>query len=295
VFEFPVALLRYVQNHDDAGAPRRGWMTALPRVLDEVRRRWSLNVGRPFQPGGCASWVAPARDAAGTPLVLKLGWRHYEAEHEADGLRVWGGGGTVRLVDSLELTDTSALLLEACEPGTHLSQVLPADEQDVVVAGLLRRLWMESAPGHPFRPLTSMCEQWSAEFEQEYAGCDPRRRLDGGLAQAGIELCRSLPATAQSTVLLHTDLHPENVLAAGREPWLGIDPKPYLGDPAYDVLQHMLNFPDRLSADPVGFALRMAQLLDLDRTRVRHWLFARCVQESVDRPDLGAVAMALAP
>ena len=36
--------------------------------------------------------------------------------------------------------------------------------------------------------------------------------------------------------LPHWDLHFENVLAAEREPWLAIDPKPLLGDPAFDVL-----------------------------------------------------------
>jgi len=90
-------------------------------------------------------------------------------------------------------------------------------------------------------------------------------------------------------------LHHDNVLTATREPWLAIDPKPYLGDPAYDPLQHMLNFPDRLATDPAGFARRMAGLLDLDPDRLRYWLFARCVQESVRAPQLRAAAIQLAP
>lgn len=57
----------------------------------------------------------------------------------------------------------------------------------------------------------------------------------------------------------------------------------------------MLNFPDRLVADPAGFAQRMADLLDLDAARLRQWLFARCVQESVDRPVLRSVVLDLAP
>ena len=85
------------------------------------------------------------------------------------------------------------------------------------------------------------------------------------------------------------------MLAARREPWLVIDPKPYLGDPTYDPLQHMLNCPDRLVADPAGFADRMAALLELEANRLRHWLFARCLVESLDRPFLGAVAAAPAP
>ncbi len=53
-------------------------------------------------------------------------------------------------------------------------------------------------------------------------------------------------------MLLATDLHAGNVLRAEREPWLVIDPKPFVGDPTYDALQHMLNCDDRLRADPVG-------------------------------------------
>ncbi len=116
-----------------------------------------------------------------------------------------------------------------------------------------------------------------------------------GLARAGIELFRALPRTADRTALLYTDLHPENVLAARREPWLAIDPKPYLGDSTYDALQHMLNHPDRLAIDPRGFVARMAGLLDLEPSRLRDWLFARSVQESIEAPNLREVAIALRP
>jgi streptomycin 6-kinase len=96
-------------------------------------------------------------------------------------------------------------------------------------------------------------------------------------------------------VLLCTDLHAGNILAASREPWLVIDPKPYVGDPAYDLVQHMLNCDGRLASDPAGLADRMAGLAALDRDRVRLWLFARAVQESVDSPLMRQVARRLAP
>ena len=83
--------------------------------------------------------------------------------------------------------------------------------------------------------------------------------------------------------------------AAQREPWLVIDPKPYVGDPTYDVLQHILNCDDRLRADPGGLARHMAELLGLDGDRLLLWLFARCVQESPDQPHLADVARRIAP
>jgi streptomycin 6-kinase len=162
-----------------------------------------------------------------------------------------------------------------------------------VVANLLRRLWQTPTSGYQFRPLQVMCDGWAAEFRQRLAVTPGL--LDPGLARAGIELFRTLPATAERHVLLCTDLHAANILAAEREPWLAIDPKPYIGDPTYDPLQHLLNCEERLHADPVGLARRMADLLDLDPARLTQWLFARCVQESIDQPDLRDIATRLAP
>ena len=281
----------------DLAAAERAWRAQLPRLIEEFAERWSLAIEAPFTIGGSASWVAPARTSTGERVVLKLGWTHEEALHEADGLRVWDGNGTVRLLASHVAGPTSALLLELCEPGTQLSQALPEPDQDLVIAGLLQRLWIQPPPDLPFRPLGLMCDQWATMFELDHAEAiaQGKDQIDPGMAHDGIQLFRELPLTSDRSVLLLTDLHHDNVLAAHRETWLVIDPKPYVGDPAYDTLQHMLNFPSRLGADPNGLADRMAALLDLDPRRVRLWLFARCVQESVDEPELREVAAKLAP
>lgn len=101
--------------------------------------------------------------------MLKVGWRHDESEHEADALRVWNGHGAVRLHGAYVSGHTSALLVERCVPGALLAHVVPESEQDHVVAGLLRRLWIQPPDGHPFRTLQVMCDQWAAEFEDEFA------------------------------------------------------------------------------------------------------------------------------
>ena len=267
-------------------------MATLPATVKHLEQHWSLSVGAPFQPGGQTAWVAPARSAAGGDLVLKVAWRHTEAEHEAEGLRCWKGRGAVLLHATEELEGTIALLLERCIPGSALAYP-PEPEQDIVIASLLPRLWHEPAPGHPFRSLRQMCEEWADEFKRKAAIQAPS--LDLGLVREGIALFRSLAATAERNVLLCTDLHSENVLAGQREPWLVIDPKPYVGDPTYDPLQHLLNCDERLHADPRDLARRMADLLGLDAERLLLWLFARCVQESLDWPSLADVARRVAP
>jgi streptomycin 6-kinase/ankyrin repeat protein len=217
-----------------------------------------------------------------------VAWWHSEAAHEAAGLRAWNGEGAVIVYDSWSDGWTTALLLEHCRPGTPLSATVPESDQDIVITRLLRRLWRPPIASHPFRPLAKMCATWADEFENRFEHVP--HLMDAGLARAGMQLLRDLPRESSDNVLLCTDLHAENVLGAKREPWLMIDPKPYVGERTYDVLKHMLNCPERLTRDPLRFCERLADLVEIDARRLERWLFARCVQESIDNPALRDVA-----
>ncbi|MGB6771539.1 MAG: aminoglycoside phosphotransferase family protein [Candidatus Dormiibacterota bacterium] len=276
----------------DSDGRRRGWLTTLSTSVNLVERHWRLQVGEPFQPGGQIAWVAPARTDSRDDLVLKLSWQNDEELDEANGLRAWDGQGAVRLYAAETFGDTSALLLERCTPGTPLAS-RPEPEQDIVIASLLSRLWLEPQPGHPFRPLQDMCDAWADEFERN-AAAQPGS-FDPSLTREGVRLLRSLPSTAERQVLLCTDLHAHNVLAATRESWLMIDPKPYVGDPTYDPVQHLLNCDERLRANPLDLIRRMADLLHLEADRLALWTFARCAQESLNSPELAEVARRIAP
>ena len=244
------------------------WLERLLDTIRDLERRWSLTVEAPFdgKEASCA-WVAPAALADGTSAVLKLGMPHMEGEHEIAGLRFWDRDPTVRLIEADD--DLGAMLLERCEPGTVL-RVLPEPEQDTVIAGLLRRLWRRPSEPHPFRPLSDLMAHWSQETR-----ADAERWPDPGIVREGLRLFRELPRSAPAEVLLATDLHAGNVVRAQREPWLVIDPKPFIGDAAYDATQHLFNCAARLRSDPDGTIRRFADLLGVDHERVRLWTFAR--------------------
>ena len=87
-------------------------------------------------------------------------------------------------------------------------------------------------------------------------------------------------------VLLHGDLHRENILAAAREPWLAIDPKGVIGEPTYEtsglVCYHL---PDELAAQEAVRVLarridQLAEELDLNRTRVRDWALVQAMMSA---------------
>jgi streptomycin 6-kinase len=264
---------------------RRAWLEQLPNAIRELQDKWSLSLGAPFDSNevSCA-WVAPAVRSDGTRTVLKLGMPHMEGEHEIQALRFWDGDPTVRLLEADD--GLNAMLLESCEPGTVLRH-LPEPEQDVVIAGLLRRLWRMPAAPHPFRPLSAMTAHWANETI-----ADSARWPDAGLVQEGLRLFEELPRTSPNDVLLATDLHAGNVLQAQREPWLVIDPKPFVGDPAHDATQHLFNCEGRMRADPDATIRRFADLLEVDYDRVRLWMFARSAAESRDIWDDDSIALA---
>jgi streptomycin 6-kinase len=254
-----------------ADAPdRSAWIAALPATIADLQRRWQLVLERPFSESRCA-WVAPAVCADGAAAVLKIAMPHMEGEQEIEGLRFWNGTPTVRVLASDDRV--GAMLLERCEPGTSLRTVA-AGTQDVVIAGLLRRLWQSPGPSHRFRPLSTMVEYWSDETLTQRA-----RWTDDALVREGLRIFRAMARPAETDVVLATDLHAGNVLRAQREPWLVIDPKPFVGDPAYDTTQHLLNCRDRLGADPFALIQRISELAGVNGTRVRRWLFARAAAE----------------
>ena len=264
------------------------WIDDLPRLVEELRDRWSLQVGEPYEGEEMmGSWVAPVRRDDGSSAVLKIGFPHMEAQHEIEGLRFWDGEPTVRLLDADEALFST--LIERCEPGSTLRE-LPEEDQDVVVADLLERLWRKPPEPNPFRPLSEMIVYWIEETRGA-----PERWPDRGIVEDGLrafeELISSSPGVPN--VVLATDLHAGNILRAEREPWLVIDPKPFFGDPAYDLTQHFFNC-DRLRTAPLQMLARMCDLTGADRERVRLWLFARSAAE--ERAEWAVdVARAVAP
>jgi streptomycin 6-kinase len=122
-------------------------------------------------------------------------------------------------------------------------------DQDIVIATLLKRLWKRSGAAHDlqlFRHLSTMLEFWRDETTAQ-----AQHWPDTGLVREGLRLWEALGQPLLTDVLLATDLHAGNVLQSRREPWLVIDPKPFIGDPAYDAVQHLHNCEERLHADPI--------------------------------------------
>ncbi len=273
---------------------RQAWLDRLPAMLEELAGRWSLRTGPPFEHANVTcSWVAPVVCADGTSAVLKLGMPHMEAAYEIQGLRFWNGNPTVRLVAADD--NYGAMLLERCQPGYTLHSE-PEYKQDVVIATLLKRLWVRSGSPNDlqqFRHLSDMLEVWRHETLAQ-----AQQWPDAGLVREGLRVWEALANPLPTDTLLATDLHAGNILRSEREPWLVIDPKPFIGDAPYDLVQHLHNCEARLHGDPIGMVKRLADLAEVDTERLRLWTFSRAAADP--RPEWSNmlwidIARALAP
>jgi streptomycin 6-kinase len=265
---------------DWEGDSGRAWLMRLPGLIAEVSGAWDLELHDPFEPGGNISWVAPARRRGdGAEAVLKLQHPHPESDAEAVALAVWRGAGAVRLL--AHDRDRRALLLERCRPGSPLGGEPDPYAAARVAAALGARLHTVSAP--PALPTLAVVQRaWADELEDRLS----RHPVsDHGLARHALVTMRRRPDACAHPVVLHGDLNPTNVLAASREPWLAIDPKPMLGDAAYDG-SRLVAQPDPLRAGDPGAVVAgrldlVADGLGVDRALLAEWCLVAAVEMAV--------------
>jgi streptomycin 6-kinase len=274
VIEVPEVLVRNVTAA--FGADGRRWLDALPTLLDEVARDWGLRLGPPYPLS--FHWVCPAQCDDGTPAVLKLGPpADGHLVVEASTLAAFDGHGAVRLL--AHDPERGALLLERAEPGT-----MAREARDIVATAALITVMSRLHAAPVPAGLPDLLERDLNSFDNFLAAPDPRlsRRLVERARELHIGLCTS----AERRVVLHGDLHHDNVLRARREPWLAIDPHGVVGDPGYEVGAMLYN-PDPWRRDPELLALvpsRIEQLSDglgMPIERIRAWGFVQGILSEV--------------
>lgn len=265
--------------YGDAG---RAWVERLPAILMECQERWSLTIGAPFS-NLSFNYAAPVTRADGTAAVLKVCFPDHYFTTEVEALRHYDGRGAVRLL-AADLPN-GALLLERLEPGTPLRAIgMENDERATsITATVVRQLWRPVPLDHPFPTV----QEWTAGIDRYRARS---RDTPGPLPAAWVDEAATrfteLIASQDPPVLLHGDLHHDNIVRAEREPWLAIDPKGLVGEPAFDIGAFLRN-PGELfaAANPARIlARRVAQFadeLDLDRARIRGWGIAQAVLSAI--------------
>jgi len=259
----------------EASPEGRDWLRQLPCIIDACLQRWALRLDRPYRQSN-VSLVFPATRTDGLSVVLKFQFPHSECTHEAEALRRWSGNGAVQLLDSDSALN--ALVLERCEPGEHLSRVKP-DIALEVLTELLPRLWVNG--GEPFVTLREKAASWTEDLPASWERAG--RPFEVGLLDAALSALAVLPDSQGRQVLVHQDLHGDNVLRAAREPWLAIDPKPLVGEREFSLAPIVRSYEFGHSREHVTQRLdKLTSNLGLNRERARLWSLVQTLAWAFD-------------
>jgi streptomycin 6-kinase len=252
------------------------WLAAVPGEAERLRDRWRLRLGAPYT-GGSNALVLTAATEDGQPAVLKIPIRDEENVHEAAALRAYAGDGAVRLLTYEE--QTGAMLLERADPGTPLSAWGDLFAAIDIAASVMRRLRRPAPEGVPLARVVDVAGRWA----QTLSGLD----LPGHsrLVDEAVRLASAYAAAPVGPdLLINRDAHLDNILRAGRQRWLLIDPKPMIGEAAFEAGHPVLNAmrhrpPETMRPDYVDrLVIRWAMGLGADPVRVRGWALIRAVQ-----------------
>ncbi|MGE7955460.1 aminoglycoside phosphotransferase family protein [Pseudomonas sp. NPDC089530] len=232
-------------------------------MFEPYLKRWNLQVdGAPVVTPG--SHLLPVRlDDA--PAMLKIALDD-EEKHGNRLMAWWAGEGAARVYAQ----HGDGLLMERAMGQRSLMRMALAGEDDevsrIVCASLAR---LHAPRPAPLPPLLGLPEWFKA--------LGPAARREGGVLRRCLATADELLATPREQVVLHGDIHHDNVLDFEQRGWLVIDPKRVMGERGFDFANLICNPDLPTSSDPRRFTRQVeviARAAGLERRRLLQWVLA---------------------
>jgi len=257
------------------GADADAWLESLPELISSVRATWDLMITGPARELDAFGMTIPAT-RADEGVLLRMAYPDGWFVDETTALTAWNGEGAVRLLES---DPRGAHLRAAPVPGTSLGAERNPMRALRLVAEALRTLWIPAPAG--LQTVSAEVRAWIGEMPARYESA--HRPFERQLLVDAQQLFRSFMPTQASQVLLHGDARLDAFVMDGDRA-IAVDPKPLVGEPAFDVASLLRDKPGDLVEDPVAgreqLQARLDQLtdqLDVPPSRVKGWAFAVAV------------------
>lgn len=264
----------FIKHAKTYGQDGELWLKNIPQRISEYEKIWSLTVLPPFTL--TYNYVAPAIRTDGSNVVIKMGFpKEKEFQTEINALEVFNGEGIEKLLEADR--DAGVILIERVMPGIPVSEL--EDEQATKrIASVINRLHKPVPANNTFISIS----EWTKDL---FSVRDWYNGTTGPLPQYLIDKAQSLftdlIATQATPVLVHGDLHHDNVLSSQRDEWLAIDPKGIIAEPCYETAAMLRNPGGRVlkQSNPSEFLKRRIQLLAeelaFDEQRMLQWAIAQ--------------------
>lgn len=267
------------------------WFKELPDLITYCQEKWSLYNLKLVDNLSFNCVFTANRKNEQALVILKLSIPSPEFSREMHALQIYHGQGAVKLLE-IDLAK-GACILEALLPGHTLESFFPAQDEKATLLMLevMQKLHACKLPEDlsGFQSIT----QWLSVLNN----IQEAPFLSLPLIKKARNLASHLLETSQEpAVLLHGDLHHENILLNHQE-WTAIDPKGVIGERAYEVGSFIRNpMPELLqqvnALDIINKRLELcSKYLNIEKSRLVDWCFVQAVLSACwayeDKSDWG--------
>lgn len=249
------------------GSSGEEWLQRLPKFVSEIAATYGLSDLIPISNLSYHYVMSGFQDKQS--IILKLGLDADELRQEVVALKAFAGFGAVKII----IQEDGLLLLERAMPGNSLKSYFPSNDNEAIriAASVMRKLHLAPIAQENHFP---HLKDWLSDLDQDW-------NIPANYLQKARQLRDDLLVTAATSVLLHGDLHHDNILQNGDD-WVVIDPKGVIGEPAYEVAAFIRNpIPELLSLDALRIISNRITLfstaLTLPRQRILDWCFVQAV------------------
>lgn len=250
------------------GENGKQWLTNLPQLVAHLEISYGLSNLKPFK-NLTYNYVLSGFQGL-QPIVLKLGLDFSALKREALTLRAFAGFGTVNLL----LEDDGILLLERAVSGVSLKSYFPEKDNESIqiVVECFKKLHQTPIP----------CDHDLPHIKDWLMVLDKDLDIPTDTLHKARRLRDELIASSAKPVLLHGDLHHDNILHNGNG-WAVIDPKGVIGEPAYEIAAFIRNpIPELLEHHNASSIIdnrinQFAKTLKLSKQRIINWCYVQAV------------------
>jgi len=250
------------------GERGKKWLNELPSILATSIEKYGLSQ---LEPVSNMSFNFVARGyLSNKPIIVKLGLNSHALLMEAQCLKAFKDHGCP---DVIVNTD-NLIIMDCAEPGTTLKKYFPFQDNEAtsIVCHVVKNLHAAHIPAnHCFCHVHELLTALDKEID-----------IPNVILKKARELRDKLLDSTTKEVLLHGDLHHDNLLKRGSE-WIAIDPKGFIGDPVFELAAFLCNpIPELLQErNPKEILIERikscATHFNLTEQRIYDWLYVKSV------------------
>ena len=252
------------------------WLDSLPDITAKIANEHNLSGLTPVN-NMTFNYVASGYQND-NPIILKIGMNSKALTKEASCLKAFAKHATAEVIAD----DTNMIIMQRAVPGSTLKSHFPDNDIDAtkILCASIKELHKALIPeNHNFYHLSELFKTLDQKLDISDEILTKAKRLKDNL----------LKSTTKE-VLLHGDLHHDNILngesrrsSKSEDGWLVVDPKGFIGDPAFEPAAYLCNpIPELLHKDNakqiVSARIKLcAEKLEIPEQRIKDWLYVKSV------------------